>query len=65
MKKGISLLFTLALLLCAVQTLAFADIIADPRPIPPDNSLLLPILLISIAVIVAAVVIWRVRRQKK
>ena len=65
MKKGISLLFMLALMSSAVQTPAFADIIADPRPIPPDNGLMLPILLISIAIIVVAVVIWRVHRQKK
>ena len=64
MKKAISLLFTLVLVLSAVQTLAFADIIADPRPVPPDN-IMMPVLLISLAVIVAAVVIWRIRRQKK
>ena len=65
MKKAISLLFTLALVLCAVQTSAFADIIADPRPAPPENGLMLPILIISLAIIVVAVIVWRVRSQKK
>ncbi len=65
MKKAISLLFTLALVLCAVQTSAFADIIADPRPAPPENGMMLPILIISLAIIVVAVIVWRVRSQKK
>lgn len=65
MKKAISLLFTLALVLCAVQTSAFADIITDPRPAPPENGLMLPILIISLAIIVVAVIVWRVRSQKK
>ena len=65
MKKAISLLFTLALVLCAVQTSAFADIIADPRPAPPENGMMLPILMVSLAIIIIAVVVWRVRRQKK
>ena len=65
MRKAISLLFSLALVLCAVQTSAFADIIADPRPAPPENGMMLPILIISLAIIVIAVVAWRVRSQKK
>ena len=65
MKKAISLLFTLALVLCAVQTSAFADIIADPRPAPPENGMMLPILIVSLAIIIIAVVVWRVRSQKK
>ena len=65
MKKVISLLFTLAVILSAFQTLAFADIITEPRPTPPDNNIVLPILIISLAVIVVAVVVWRLRRQKK
>ena len=65
MKKAISLLFTLALILCAVQTSAFADIIADPRPAPPENGMMLPILIVSLAIIIIAVVVWRVRSQKK
>ena len=65
MRKAISLLFSLALVLCAVQTSAFADIIADPRPAPPENGMMLPILIISLAIIVIAVVVWRVRSQKK
>lgn len=65
MKKAISLLFTLALVLCAVQTSAFADIITDPRPAPPENGMMLPILIISLAIIVVAVIVWRVRSQKK
>ncbi len=65
MKKAISLLFTLALVLCAVQTSAFADIIADPRPAPPENGMMLPILIISLAIIVVAIIVWRVRSQKK
>ena len=65
MKKAISLLFTLALVLCAVQTNAFADIITDPRPAPPENGMMLPILIISLAIIVVAVIVWRVRSQKK
>lgn len=65
MKKAISLLFALAMVLCAVQTSAFADIITDPRPAPPENGMMLPILIISLAIIVVAVIVWRVRRQKK
>ena len=65
MKKAISLLFTLALVLCAVQTSAFADIITDPRPAPPENGMMLPILIVSLAIIVVAVIVWRVRSQKK
>ena len=65
MKKAISLLFALAMVLCAVQTSAFADIITDPRPAPPENGLMLPILIISLAIIVVAVIVWRVRSQKK
>lgn len=65
MRKAISLLYTLALVLCAVQTSAFADIITDPRPAPPENGLMLPILIISLAIIVVAVIVWRVRSQKK
>lgn len=65
MKKAISLLFALAMVLCAVQTSAFADIIRDPRPAPPENGMMLPILIISLAIIVVAVIVWRVRRQKK
>ena len=65
MRKAISLLFSLALVLCAVQTSAFADIIADPRPAPPENGMMLPILIISLAIIIIAVVVWRVRSQKK
>ena len=65
MKKAISLLFALAMLLCAVQTSAFADIITDPRPAPPENGMMLPILIISLAIIIIAVVVWRVRSQKK
>lgn len=64
MKKGISLLFALALALNAVQTIAFADIV-DPRPAPPENGMVLPVLIIAVAVVVIAVVIWRVRSQKK
>ena len=65
MKKAISLLFALAMVLCAVQTSAFADIITDPRPAPPENGLMLPILIISLAIIVVAIIVWRVRSQKK
>ena len=65
MRKAISLLYTLALVLCAVQTSAFADIITDPRPTPPENGLMLPILIVSLAIIIIAVVVWRVRSQKK
>ena len=65
MKKAISLLFALAMVLCAVQTSAFADIITDPRPAPPENGMMLPILIISLAIIVVAVIVWRVRSQKK
>ena len=65
MKKAISLLFALAMVLCAAQTSAFADIIADPRPAPPENGMMLPILIISLAIIVVAVIVWRVRSQKK
>ena len=65
MKKAIRLLFTLELVLCAVQTSAFADIITDPRPAPPENGMMLPILIISLAIIVVAVIVWRVRSQKK
>ena len=65
MKKAISLLFTLALVLCAVQTSAFADIITDARPAPPENGMMLPILIVSLAIIIIAVVVWRVRSQKK
>ena len=65
MKKAISLLFVLAMVLCAVQTSAFADIIADPRPAPPENGMMLPILIVSLAIIIIAVVVWRVRSQKK
>ena len=65
MRKAISLLYTLALVLCAVQTSAFADIITDPRPAPPENGMMLPILIISLAIIVVAVIVWRVRSQKK
>ena len=65
MKKAISLLFTHALVLCAVQTSAFADIITDPTPAPPENGLMLPILIGSLAIIIIAVVVWRVRSQKK
>jgi uncharacterized membrane protein len=64
MKKAISLLCTVVLMLSAVQTFAFADIV-DPRRSPAENSSMLPVLLIAIAVIVVAVVIWRVRCQKK
>ena len=65
MRKAISLLYTLALVLCAVQTSAFADIIRDPRPAPPENGMMLPILIVSLAIIVIAVVVWRARSQKK
>ena len=65
MKKAISLLFALALVLCAVQTSAFADIITDPRLAPPENRMILPHLSVSLAIIVIAVVVWRVRSQKK
>ena len=65
MKKVISLLCALTFVLSAVQTIAFADIIIDPRPAPPDNNTMLPILIIAVAVIVIAVVVWRVRSQKK
>ena len=65
MKKAISLLFALAMVLCAVQTSAIADIITDPRPAPPENGMMLPILIVSLAIIIIAVVVWRVRSQKK
>ena len=65
MKKAISLLFALAMVLCAVQTSAFGDIITDPRPAPPENGMMLPILIVSLAIIIIAVVVWRVRSQKK
>ena len=64
MKKAVSLLSTVLMLLCAVQTFAFADIV-DPFPSPEKNNSMLPIILIAVAIVVAAVVIWRVRRQKK
>lgn len=63
MKKAISLLCVLVLLLCVFQTFAFADIV-DPGPPQPEKSCLLPILLIALAVIVIAVVLWRVRSKK-
>ena len=64
MKKAISLLTTVLMLLCAVQIFAFADIV-DPFPAPTKNDSMLPILLIAVAIVVVAVVLWRVRRQKK
>lgn len=64
MKKTISLLFIFAMVLSAVQIIAFADIV-DPRPIPDENGMMLPILIISVSVIVIAVVVWRVRSRKK
>ena len=64
MKKAISLLSTVLMMLCAMQTFAFADIV-DPFPSPAKNDSMLPILIIAVAIIVVAVVIWRVRRQRK
>jgi len=66
MKKAVSLLTTVLMLLCAVQTFAFADIVDPfPSPSPEKTNSMLPIILITVAIVVAAVVIWRVRRQKK
>ena len=64
MKKAVSLLTTVLMLLCAFQTFAFADIV-DPFLSPTSNDSMLPILLIAVAIVVIAVVLWRVRRQKK
>ena len=63
MKKAISLLFALILLVCAFQTAAFADIIAPDEP-PAANTSMLPAILIAVAVIVIAVVLWKVFRKK-
>ena len=63
MKKAISLLFALVLLVCAFQTAAFADIIAPDGP-PAGNNSMLPAILIAVAVIVIAVVLWKVFRKK-
>lgn len=64
MKKTVSLLSALLVMLCAFQTFAFADIV-DPFPSPTNNDSMLPILFIAVAIVVIAVVLWRVRRQKK
>ena len=63
MKKAISLLCMLALLVCAVQTSAFADIVDPTRP-SGGNGSMLPVVLIAVAVIVVAVVLWKVRKKK-
>ncbi len=64
MKKTISILSTLLILMCAAQTFAFADIV-DPLPPPEKTGSILPMLLIAFAIIVVTVVLWGVRRQKK
>ena len=64
MKKAVSLLTTVLMLLCAFQTFAFADIV-DPLPSPEKTNSMLPIILIAVAIVGAAVVICRVRQQKK
>ena len=63
MKKAISLLFALILLVCAFQTVAFADIVVPDKP-PAASTSMLPVILIAVAVIVVAVVIWKVRHEK-
>ena len=63
MKKAISLFCTLVLLLCAFQTIAFADIV-DPGKPPAKSTSLMPIILISVAVIVIAVVLWKIHSKK-
>ncbi len=65
MKKLFSMLWTALFLLSVCGTVAFADVI-DPYVIAPKKTVSpLPYVLIGVAVIVAAVLIWRTRKQKK
>ena len=63
MKNTTSLICVFTLLLCAVRTSVFADIV-DPGKPPVHNGSLLPIILIAVAVIVVAVILWKVSRKK-
>ncbi len=63
MKKAISLLCALILLVCVFQTIAFADIVVPGKP-PAKDASMLPIILIAVAVIVIAVVLWKKYRRK-
>ena len=72
MKKPVSLLFALALLLQTAPVRAFADIVipgkpytGPVRPPEPKGFPVLPVLLIAVAVIVICVVIWKRRRKRK
>ena len=63
MKKAISMICMFALLVCAAQTSVFADIVNPVIPATKNGSLL-PVILIAVAVIVVAVVLWKAKKKK-